>query len=362
MTTALLLLATLALPAQQVRVETIPAQPVLERHRTHLSLQCDFRITNGGATPVSLDELVLLERDDHGELMRRRFANWNGTAPSIVTVIDGPVPAGEMIHIFNPFHHFEVDGQPGRLEFQFHFRSGGERWVETVAFAATVYRTRTALRIPLDGRLMVTDGHDFLSHHRRIGLDHPVVRTMGLNTNTSRYASDLVVLGPNGAERRGEGTSREDWHTWDAPVLAPGAGRVVALENDFPDNVYVQGRVAQDPRISPRDPTSFAGNYVALDHGNGEFSVLGHLRRGSVSVEVDQQVAAGDPLGTVGLSGSTTHVHLHYQLQDSADLFGGVGLPNAFTRYRLHRGGTSRIVRDAPIDTGEIVEHVEGSN
>ena len=68
---------------------------------------------------------------------------------------------------------------------------------------------------------------------------------------------------------------------------------------------------------------------------------------------------AGDLLGEMGLSGSTTHVHLHYQLQDSADMNASVGLPSAFKNYRLIRPGGSMVVSSAPVDTGDIIEHVE---
>jgi hypothetical protein len=359
MTPAPLLLSALACAPQDVGVDVLPPAPLIERHRSHLSLQCDFRISNFGSAPVALTEVVLLELDAGAQLIRRRFVDRNGTAPSIQTVVGGPVPVGGEVHVFNPFHHFELEGAPARLDFVFTLASGGRSWKETVSFDAAIYETRTPLRLPMDGRVLVKDGHDFLSHHRRVGMDHPVIKSLGLEANASRYGYDLVVLGPDGAESRGPLRTHEDSYSWGAPVVAPGAGRVVRTENDFPDTSIVNGRIVTNPRVTPQDMNSFAGNYVVIDHGKGEFSSLGHLRRGSVVVEVGQEVQAGDPLGEIGLSGSVTHVHLHYHLQTGPSFMTDEGLPSSFSRYRLHRGGTSTVVTGAPVDTGDIVEHVE---
>ncbi|MCP3919039.1 MAG: hypothetical protein GY711_26135 [bacterium] len=52
-----------------------------------------------------------------------------------------------------------------------------------------------------------------------------------------------------------------------------------------------------------------------------------------------------------------THVHLHYQLQVGPTFLSEEGLPCSFARYRLPSGSTSKIVTNAPADTGDILEH-----
>ena len=362
MIVSLLLLSAFVSVPQDVGVDVLPSAPLMERHRSHLSLHCDFRISNRSAVPVTLVEVSLQEFDSESILIRRRSVNQNGTAPSIQTVVSGPVPPGGTVHIFNPFHHFELEGAPTRLEFIFTLRSAGASLTKTVSFEGTVYETRSLLRLPMDGRLRVWDGHGFLSHHRRLGMDHPVVKSMGLKVNSSRFACDFTVLGPDGAETRGTPVGPEDWYGWGVPVLSPGSGRIAGVVNDFPDNRVAGGRVLQSLLITPKDVVTFAGNHIVIDHRNGEFSVLGHLRKGSILVEVGQEVKAGDPLAALGLSGSTSHVHLHYQVQDSASLSAALGLPCTLARYRLYRGGESVVVLSAPVDTGDIIEHVEGQD
>lgn len=55
-----------------------------------------------------------------------------------------------------------------------------------------------------------------------------------------------------------------------------------------------------------------AGGYsVVLNHGD-HYSLYYHLKPGSITVEVGQQVLPGQKLGTIGTSGISTGIHLHF--------------------------------------------------
>ncbi|MNW65229.1 putative peptidase [compost metagenome] len=61
------------------------------------------------------------------------------------------------------------------------------------------------------------------------------------------------------------------------------------------------------------------GNYVYIKiDETGTYLLLNHLRKDSVLVNVGDHVNAGDRLGHVGNSGSTSepHLHIHHQRQD----------------------------------------------
>ena len=58
-----------------------------------------------------------------------------------------------------------------------------------------------------------------------------------------------------------------------------------------------------------------AGNAVVIDHDDGWQTQYSHLRRGSVTVKPGQRVAAGAPLGMIGLSGSSDFPHLEFSLR-----------------------------------------------
>jgi murein DD-endopeptidase MepM/ murein hydrolase activator NlpD len=59
------------------------------------------------------------------------------------------------------------------------------------------------------------------------------------------------------------------------------------------------------------------GNYVLLDHTGGFETFYGHLD--TVAVSLNQQVASGMILGTVGDSGATTGAHLHFEIRHDGE-------------------------------------------
>ena len=57
---------------------------------------------------------------------------------------------------------------------------------------------------------------------------------------------------------------------------------------------------------------------VEIEHAPGVFSRYGHLDSG-LRVRVGQSVSAGDPLGSIGLTGNTTGPHLHFEIYASGE-------------------------------------------
>jgi murein DD-endopeptidase MepM/ murein hydrolase activator NlpD len=60
------------------------------------------------------------------------------------------------------------------------------------------------------------------------------------------------------------------------------------------------------------------------------FVLLAHLRRGSIAVEVGDQVRIGDQVAVCGNSGNSTQPHLHVQVTDSVDWDRARGIPMVF--------------------------------
>lgn len=89
--------------------------------------------------------------------------------------------------------------------------------------------------------------------------------------------------------------------TW---VLAPVGGVVLGIRDDVTDGeLLAAGPTAVDEHE--------CGNGVRIDAGRGWTLQLCHMARGTTQVETGQQVAAGERLGRVGLSGQTDHPHVH---------------------------------------------------
>lgn len=91
-------------------------------------------------------------------------------------------------------------------------------------------------------------------------------------------------------------------------VLAAAPGRVVRLRDGMADvSVRAVGLAAVDG--------TECGNGLVIDHGGGWETQYCHLAQGSLKVTEGAQVAAGDPLGQIGLSGQTEYPHLHFTVR-----------------------------------------------
>lgn len=182
------------------------------------------------------------------------------------------------------------------------------------------YVTKSTLRLPFDDTFFVFWGG------RTIEQNYHAVDA------NQRFAYDLLII-RDGVTHVGNGRRNEDYFCFGRPILAPAAGEIVDVIRDVDDNVPGQLNAEQA-----------TGNRVVIDHGHGEFSLLAHLRRGSLRVKSGDRVASGDHLGDCGNSGHSTEPHLHYQLQNGPQFGSSAGLPAQFMNY---------IADETPVARGE---------
>ena len=205
----------------------------------------------------------------------------------------------------------------------------------------------------MHGETFVHDGHDLTAHHRRLDITGGMTTHFGITGNFMRYAHDFVVTDAQGKLFRNDGATPEDWYGYGAPVHATGDATVKELHDGMRDNrkgappPFDQAAIMQNLKL-------FLGNYVLLDHGNGEFSLFAHLKQGSVTVKPGQRVARGDVVGAMGMSGDAFLVHLHYQLQSGAGF--EEGLPAYFEGIRVRTGEGWSAPFNGPVDSGDVVE------
>lgn len=344
-------------PGEAVRV-TLPEPCYVEQRGLNQHLNFDFLLENLTDGRLRLNVVRLSAFDAQDMLVLRRAVNRTAVAPSIDTLPGTVLEAHGTLFIFNPFFLLDPAVRFKRLHYEFilESESGQEQHKAEVTVTPLYYEAKTHLILPLRGRVLVVDGHDFYSHHRRIDLTHPAARQLGLKNNPTRFANDLFLIDARGAFYPGEGQTREDWFGYGAPVYAPGAGRVVRVVNTIPENTIEKGTVVYAKEVSPDNPQSFGGNVVVIDHQNGEFSLIAHLKHGSVTVREGEQVTQGQYLGQMGLSGDSPEVHIHYQLQDGPDFLNSQNLPAYFRSFRRHLGSGHVRIKKGGIDTGDIVE------
>jgi len=91
-------------------------------------------------------------------------------------------------------------------------------------------------------------------------------------------------------------------------VLAAASGVVTGLRDGVADIRYT---IEQSAATEGRE----CGNGVVLRHADGWETQYCHLRQGSITVVRGQEVAAGDVLGQVGMSGRAAFPHVHLSVR-----------------------------------------------
>lgn len=206
------------------------------------------------------------------------------------------------------------------------------------------YQTKANLIFPLKGKSFIVHG------------GRKIEQNAHASEKDQRFAIDVVALkqGSSTLQEQGitafeavsyEGNPKQNnsYYIYGRDVIAPASGRIADTLDGIPDAI---------PSESHYNFMQPAGNYVVIDHGNNEFSMLAHLKNGSIIVSKGDLVAAGDIIGSVGNTGNSTEPHLHYHLQNTSKWRNGEGLPAQFQNYIangrfIHRGEPVR---------GQIIE------
>jgi murein DD-endopeptidase MepM/ murein hydrolase activator NlpD len=117
----------------------------------------------------------------------------------------------------------------------------------------------------------------------------------GRDTNhagRSKYALDFL----NNTAQDGELEGRLD-----VDILAAASGTVVEVVDGWDQD---------------RNCKCF-GNYVKIDHGSGYTTIVGHLKKGSIPLNIfkGRPVARGQKLGVMGTSGNSSGTHVHFEIR-----------------------------------------------
>ncbi|GLR14769.1 hypothetical protein GCM10007907_35590 [Chitinimonas prasina] len=185
------------------------------------------------------------------------------------------------------------------------------------------YRTKTLLRLPFDQPFLVFWG------------GRTLVQNYHAAHANQRFAYDMLVS-QAGTSRAGKSQENDDYYCFGKPLLAPAGGTVVQAVDGVADNLPCK-----------LNPAALLGNHVIINHGNGEYSLLAHLRQGSTRVKAGDIVVSSQLLGECGNSGNSSEPHLHYQLQDGPTFGSAASLPAQFVQY---------LADDQPVARGEPVK------
>ncbi len=160
-----------------------------------------------------------------------------------------------------------------------------------------------------------------------------------------QHALDFVIEAEPGIPCTGFCNRNEDFFCFSKPVLAPADGYVCALDTSVEDNP-----------IGEVDTVKNWGNSIVINHMNGLYTQLSHLRKESVKVGLGEFVTKGSIIASSGNSGRSAVPHLHYQVQLSPEI-GAPTHPYPFAYYVEKQGDMRRLcVGETPSD-GAIISN-----
>jgi len=136
-----------------------------------------------------------------------------------------------------------------------------------------------------------------------------------------RFAIDVVQI-ENGSTFMSNGAQNDDYYCFGDTLYAPGSGEIVEVEKSVAENIPGE-----------TNTNHLFGNYVIIDHGNAEYSVLAHFMKNSIIINLGDLVTKGQVIGLSGNSGNSTEPHLHYHIQNKPSIGQGEGLPAQFRNY-----------------------------
>lgn len=358
-----------ATPADPASVAISPANPLIEKDPNGLYLNFDIVVKNTSKHTLYLATIAASVMDAYVKPVSKQSINVNAQAAGIKAIGNTLLKPGETVDIFNPFYAFAPDAKITFLQYEFFFdyadspqQLANDKKRLPVDFDLSIkkiitprtFAPKTAFSLPLKGKVIVLDGHNFYpGQNNGPGgmIEHP---TKGVTAKSNRYAFDFASVDDQGNMYGTDPFKRDNWYAFGKPVYAPATGIVVEMQNDIPDNDF-NGKTLKPYSSSATDPLGL-GNYVIIDHGNGEFSVLSHLQKGSIIVRNSMLVRSGQLIAKVGFSGSATFPYLHYAVMNGSKESAAEGIPSYFTDFKSYRGKNYVNVKSGRVDSGDIVE------
>ena len=122
-------------------------------------------------------------------------------------------------------------------------------------------------------------------------------------------ALDFVIVGSQQKTYREPGIAKEDFYSYNKPVIAALDGYIYDIINSVEDNNITDVNTEQN-----------WGNSIIMNHLNGLFSQISHIKKDSFKVSIGEYVIKGTVLASCGNSGRSPEPHIHFQLQTEPKL------------------------------------------
>lgn len=117
-------------------------------------------------------------------------------------------------------------------------------------------------------------------------------------------ALDFVIVDNENLTYQNEGKKREDFFCYNKPILAPLDGYVYDIVNTVDEN-----------DIAGVNTIDNWGNTIIMNHLNGLFTQISHVKKDSFKVGIGEYITKGTVIGMCGNSGRSPEPHIHFQVQ-----------------------------------------------
>jgi hypothetical protein len=347
----------------EIQVVRRPDQPYIERRTGQQLINFDLLIKNIGTKTYNLVAIKLQVFDGGDHLELERELNENGRPPALDMIGERLLQPGKVLDVFQPFYAFDAAVDVSRMHFELLFMEQGHAAPPAAITADELVSvdvrprsyTPAAFSLPLHGLVLVHDGHDFYSHHRRYNLVARYEADPGSAVSANLYAYDFMTTTSEGLLFEGDPNRKESWLSYGEPIFAPADGLVIEIVSDLPENTFTSAGEAQSPpQEEAKDPMGF-GNHVKIQHADGRVSWLLHMQPNSIRVKVGDHVRAEQLIGKIGFSGDSLFPHLHYNVTDGPD-YPSQGVPSYFKQFIRVLGQRRISISRGQVDTGDIVE------
>jgi Peptidase family M23 len=346
-----------------IQIVLRPDQPFIERRNRQQLINFDLLIKNEGSKTYNLVSIrvQVFDKGDHLELERE--LNENGKPPALNMIGERLLQPGKVLDVYQPFDSFDTAFDVSRMHFELLFMERGHTAPPAAITADEMVsvdvRPRSynpvAFQLPLHGLVLVHDGHDFYSHHRRYNLVARYEADPSSAVSANLYAYDFMRTTSAGLLFKGDPNHKESWLSYGEPIFAPADGLVIEVVSDLPENTFTRTGEAQSPSLEEAKDTMGFGNHVKIQHVDGRVSWLLHMQPNSIRVRVGDHVRAGQLIGKVGFSGDSLFPHLHYNVTEGSN-YPSQGVPSYFKQFVRVLGERRIPMSKCQIDTGDIVE------
>ena len=248
---------------------------------------------------------------------------------------------GRTVIVFFALDFKRASEVPATLAHTLHMRSSdGVEHALTVPPLVVQQRAPIVVAPPLRGAdwLAADSMHNGLdAAHRRA-----ILLNGGRAFIAQRYAIDWVryrLADGLGTTWSGPEDKNSSYFCYDAPIYSMAPGKVIEMLDGIPENAPHSGKMAIDVNFF-----NAGGNNVVVDIGYGLYAFYAHMRPGTVTVKVGDQVTTGEILGHVGNSGNSSEPHLHAHIVDQPSFLAGQGVPYEFDHFEA-TGATQYIAK-----------------